>query len=35
MGLYGAITVYDVDEPPAREFVIFMSELPAVPWRGA
>jgi FtsP/CotA-like multicopper oxidase with cupredoxin domain len=31
MGLYGAIIVYDVDEPPAREYVIFMSELPSVP----
>jgi FtsP/CotA-like multicopper oxidase with cupredoxin domain len=31
MGLYGAIIVYDVDEPPAMEFVIFISELPAVP----
>ncbi|MCS7094279.1 MAG: multicopper oxidase domain-containing protein [Thaumarchaeota archaeon] len=30
MGLYGAIIVYDFDEPPAREFVIFMSELPSV-----
>lgn len=33
MGLYGAIIVDEVDEPPARNFVIFMSETPAV--RGA
>jgi FtsP/CotA-like multicopper oxidase with cupredoxin domain len=33
MGLYGAIIVDEVDEPPARNFVVFMAETPAV--RGA
>ncbi|MEM2095314.1 MAG: multicopper oxidase domain-containing protein [Candidatus Caldarchaeum sp.] len=33
MGLYGAIIVDEIDEPPARNFVIFMAETPAV--RGA
>lgn len=30
MGLYGAMIVDEIDEPPSRDFVIFMAETPTV-----